>query len=124
MADFKVGDEVNYVLGDTECTGKLTAVNQDGKVTVEHGHSRSVIEYTKLMHPKIAAFKIRGLVMTTSASHPGEVGEIMATAKSASGKRFFKVRFETDQSGEWLSEDQVFINDDDIPQRNPRVTML
>jgi hypothetical protein len=124
MAEFKIGDEVNYVLGNTGCTGTLTAVHPDGKATVEHGQAKSVIEYAKLLPPKTASFRIRGLVMTTSATHSGEVGEIIATGKSASGKTFYEVRYQSDPRSEWFSEDNVLINDAEIPKRSPRVRVL
>jgi hypothetical protein len=53
-------------------------------------------------------FDIRGLVFTTSMNHAGEQAEIVALGKGPKGKLFYCVKF-TDESKEWLSEDDVFL---------------
>jgi hypothetical protein len=65
----------------------------------------------KLLAPKAPFFHIRGQVLTTSSSHPCEVGQIVGTATSKSGKTFFNICFD-DGTSEWFNEDQVFIDDE------------
>jgi hypothetical protein len=70
-----------------------------------------LVPHGKLLAPKGPFFDIRGQVLTTSASHPSEMGQIVGTATSKSGKPFFNVCF-NDGKCEWFSEDQAFIDDE------------
>lgn len=81
----------------------------DALVQSESG-LQSTVSASRLLPLKHPCFEVRGLVATASASHPGEVGEIVAMGKAASGKQAFKVAF-SDQTTEWFTDDQVFIED-------------
>ena len=130
MANFNIGDEVNYFLGRTECTGKLIEVFPNGTARVQHGDSMSDIEFVKLLRPKAPGFEVRGLVITMSATHGREAGEIIATGTGpkpidgSAAKRFFKVHFASNDSEEWFGEDQVFVADDPAKKRRPGIVAL
>jgi hypothetical protein len=113
MKDLNVGDAVCYVYNGREYAGRIISDPSIGEgVAVRNDDGLTeTIHRAKLLRPKGPFFEVRGLVQTTSASHPGEVGEIIATGKNDTGKRFFHVQFKTDPTREWISEDHLFIAD-------------
>ena len=121
MAEFTSGDEVSFRISDrhqfdgSEITGKIVADYHSNTVRVEvpGDQTHHYVSRSELLRAKGPFFDVRGQVMTMSPTHKGEVGEIVATGESASGKPFFKVRFQSDKTDEWFGEDQVFIADSD-----------
>lgn len=108
VADREGAESQVSVMGQ-QSDGSYLVVRIDGS-----GHqsgSPFLVANGKLLAPKGAFFDIRGEVLTTSSSHPGEVGQIVGTATSKSERKFFNVSF-NDGSQEWLSEDHVFIDDE------------
>lgn len=118
MPKFKPGDRANVAIRNGEVTVKIDSEEMSGYYHVGlldedgtySGRSERV-EARRLMPLRGPYFAIRGQVLTTSSSHPGEVGEIIGTGFTKSVKSFFKVRF-NDGVSEWFSEDQVFIDDE------------
>ena len=118
MADYKLGDAVSIIRGGKEITGKVAEEKADGSVvfTGEDAYSTFTVHRSKLLRPKGPFFEVRGQVLTTSATHSGVVGEIIATGAGPMrgdqpGKRFFQVLFDGDPKADWFSEDQVFLED-------------
>lgn len=115
---FKPGDRANVATRSGEVTVTINSeelngfyhvglLDEDGLFT---GRNERV-EARRLMPLRGPYFAIRGQVLTTSSSHPDEVGEIVGIGLSKSIKSFFKVQFR-DGVSEWFSEDQVFIDDE------------
>jgi hypothetical protein len=116
---FKRG-EVAFVVGQNGVEGQVNVLERqaDGSYLVvwfdSYGHQTGnpfIAANGKVLAPKGPFFDIRGQVLTSSSSHPSEIGQIVGTATSKSGKTFFNVRFD-DLKSEWFSEDQVFIDDE------------
>ncbi len=122
MAGFQVNDEVRVIINGEEVRGKINGFNGPDAVIVRTDNGTSLIERAKLLRPKGPFFEIRGQVLTTSATHPGEVGEIISTGSSKSGKLFFEVLFKNGDAA-WFDEDNVFIDDKVGPKSTP-VTQL
>ena len=123
MAEFEIGSDVSFVLSDqhpedgTEVTGKLLGDVDSKTVSVEvpGDPAHHFVLRSGLLKPKGPFFDVRGQVMTTNASHHGEIVATGTGPKrdGQSGKRFFQIRFADEPKVEWFSEDQVFIADDD-----------
>ena len=115
---FTLGDRANVLSVDGEETVVVFSEEQNGTYSVvridEDGTCidpyRKEIEASRLMRLRGPFFDIRGQVLTTSSTNPNEVGEVVSTGTSKSGKTFFKVKF-SDGKCEWFNEDQVFIED-------------
>jgi hypothetical protein len=104
----KNGQEVKVQILDQQEHGRyiVQVYDEDGQV---NGPPQQA-EPSSLLPLRGPYFDIRGLVLTTSSAHPGEIGEIVKKGSSKGGKAFYCVLF-ADGSSEWLSEDQVFIDD-------------
>jgi hypothetical protein len=104
----KNGEEVKVQIVDKQENGRFVVqlYGEDGLV---NGPPQQA-EPSSLLPLRGPYFDIRGLVLTTSSAHPGEIGEIVKKGSSKAGKAFFGVLF-ADGSSEWLGEDQVFIDD-------------
>jgi hypothetical protein len=119
MRIFKQG-ESGYVVDRDGAEARVRVISRQGEgmylvVWIDgYGHqtgSPFLAANGKVLAPKGPFFDIRGQVLTTSSSHPGEVGQIVGRATSKSGKTFFNVSFK-DGTSEWFCEDQVFIDDE------------
>ncbi len=118
MPSFKPGDFANIRLPNgEEITVKIMGEVANGYIPVGKyddgsftGRTESV-STNRLLPLRGPYFAIRGQVLTTSTAHPAEVGEIVGTGGSKSGKAFYRVQFSNGQS-EWFNEDQVFIDDE------------
>lgn len=62
----------------------------------------------ELLQLKQPGFRERGVVFTTSATHRGEQGEIVALGEGPNKQAFYRVKF-ADGHMEWFSERDVFI---------------
>jgi hypothetical protein len=104
----KNGQEVKVQIVDQQEHGRYVVqlYDEDGLV---NGPPQQA-EPSSLLPLRGPYFDIRGLVLTTSSAHPGELGEIVKKGSSKAGAAFFCVLF-ADGTSEWLSEDQVFIDD-------------
>jgi hypothetical protein len=104
----KNGQEVKVQILDQQENGRYVVqlYDEDGLV---NGPPQQA-EPSALLPLRGPYFDIRGLVLTTSPAHPGELGEIVKKGSSKAGKAFYSVLF-ADGTSEWLSEDQVFIDD-------------
>jgi hypothetical protein len=104
----KNGQEVKVQILDQQENGRyvVQVYDEDGLV---NGPPQQA-EPSSLLPLRGPYFDIRGLVLTTSSAHPSEIGEIVKKGSSKAGKTFYCVLF-ADGSSEWLSEDQVFIDD-------------
>jgi len=118
MHTFKPGDFANILRNGQEITVNIMGEVINGYCTVGRyddgmfsGRKESVLVST-LLPLRGPYFEIRGQVLTTSPFHANEVGEIVGTGTSKSGKLFFNVRF-GDGKNEWFNEDQVFIDDEE-----------
>jgi len=112
MPDFGVNDEVNVIVNGFEMKAMVLGVGQDEQtfhMLFEDGRVAGIAK-SRLLRLWGPYFDVRGQVLTRSAKHPNEVGEIVATGKSSSKKAFFRVRF-ADAIEEWFSEDEVFTED-------------
>ena len=118
VPNFKPGDRANVATSNGEVTVRVESeefsgyyhvrvIDEDGSFT---GSSERV-EARRLMRLRGPYFAIRGRVLTTSSTHPGEVGEIISMGLSKSIKTFFMVQF-ADGAFEWFNEDQVFIDNE------------
>lgn len=113
MAAFKIGDKVFFRKSDmhnddgTWKNGTVTKVYVSGDtVGVEYSYDGSE-HHVSGQDAKAMGFEVGDVLLT--ASHSGEMGWVVANGNTASGKRAFSVRFESDQTTEWFTEDQVFI---------------
>ena len=113
---FKDGDVANVRLANGEeglvrimgniNEGKYPVQSLDSKGTLA-GHAWTEKEH-ELLPIKKPGFNIRGLVFTTSASHRGEEGEIIALGEGPKNQAFYRVKF-ADGHAEWFSENDVFL---------------
>ncbi len=108
----KEGREVKVRIVDQQDNGRyvVQVYDEDGQ---PQGSTQQA-EPSSLLPLRGPYFDVRGQVLTTSAAHPQEVGEIVKTGTSKSGKAFYCVQF-ADGLSEWLSEDQVFIDNAVLP---------
>jgi hypothetical protein len=104
----KNGQEVKVQIVDRQESGRFVVqlYDEDGLV---NGPPQQA-EPSSLLPLRGPYFDIRGLVLTTSAAHPGEPGEIVKKGGNKAGGAFYSVLF-ADGTSEWLSEDRVFIDD-------------
>jgi hypothetical protein len=104
----KNGQEVKVQIVDQQENGRYVVQLYDEEGLVNGPPQQA--EPSSLLPLRGPYFDIRGLVLTTSPAHPGELGEIVKKGSSKAGKAFYSVLF-ADGTSEWLSEDQVFIDD-------------
>jgi hypothetical protein len=122
MASFQKGDFANALSKEgQEVKVKIVDQQENGRFVVqvydEHGEAQGPTqqaEPSSLLPLRGPYFEVRGQVLTTSATHPNEIGEIVKTGTSRSGKAFFWVQF-ADGTSEWFNEDKVFIDDAVLP---------
>ena len=127
MTSFRKGDFANAPAKDgREVRVRIVGQQDNGRYVVQvYDEDGRVQETTQQVEPSSLLplrgpfFEVRGLVLTISAGHSSEVGEIVKTATSKSGMAFYCVRF-ADGTSEWLNEDQVFIEDELLPARATR----
>lgn len=122
MASLQKGDFANALAKDgREVKVRIVDVNDNGRYVVQiyddedkpQGPTQQA-EPSSLLPMRGPYFDVRGQVMTTSAAHPGEIGEIVKTGSSKSGRAFYCVQF-ADGTSEWLNEDQVFLDNAVMP---------
>jgi hypothetical protein len=110
MQTFKDGEMANIRRDGKEVD--VTVLHQSGtQVYLTDGESRQyTVQVADVLPAKGPYFAVRGLILTASPRHPDEVGEIIATAYTpeTSTRVYYKVMF-SDGSTEWLSDDQIFI---------------
>lgn len=118
MPTFKSGDFANIRLPNgEEITVKIMGEVTNGLIPVGRYDDGSFsgrtenVSTDRLLPLRGPYFAVRGQVLTTSTAHPSEVGEIVGTGGSKSGKAFYRVQF-SDGLSEWFNEDQVFIDDE------------
>jgi hypothetical protein len=118
MTKFKSGDRANVLTRGGELTVKIISEELSGYYTVMlldenglHTGRTEHMEASRLMPLRGPYFDIRGQVLTTSLSHPGEVGEIVGSGSSKTRRVLYKIKF-SDGAIEWFHEDQVFIDDE------------
>jgi hypothetical protein len=118
MHTFKRGDSANLVnSAGEECEVRIQSEETNGMYSVallDDGMFTGRIQHvnaSRLRPLRGPYFDVRGLVSTTSSTHPLEGGEIIGSGTNRTGKAFYKVQFK-DGLAEWLSEDQVFIDDE------------
>lgn len=128
MATFQKGDFANAIATNgREVRVRIVDQQENGRYVVQVYDENGLVngpvqqaEPSSLLPLRGPYFEVRGLVLTTSPAHPNETGEIIKTASSKGGKAFFLVQF-ADGATEWLSEDQVFIEDPVQPLHGDRV---
>jgi hypothetical protein len=118
MAAFQKGDFANAIATNGQEV-KVQIVDQqpNGRYVVQiydedglFNGPQQQAEPSSLLPLRGPYFDIRGQVLTTSLAHPSETGEIVKKGSNKAGKAFYSILF-PDGSSEWLSEDQVFIED-------------
>lgn len=122
MAKFQKGDYANAIATNgQEVKVQIVDILENGRFVVQIYDEQGVVngplkqaEPSALLPLRGPYFEVRGLVLTTSSKHPGEIGEIVRLGTSKSGKAFYFIQF-ADGSGEWLSEDHVFIENSVLP---------
>jgi hypothetical protein len=118
MARFQKGDFANAIAKNGhEVKVQILDQQENGRYVVQIYDEDDLVngppqqaEPSSLLPLRGPYFDIRGLVLTSSPAHPDEIGEIVKKASNKAGKAFYNVQF-ADGSSEWLSEDQVFIDD-------------
>jgi hypothetical protein len=108
----KDGHEVKVRIVDQQDNGRFVVQVYDENDQPQGPTQQA--EPSSLLPLRGAYFEVRGQVLTTSATHPNEVGEIVKMGTSKSGKAFYCVQF-ADGVSEWLSDDQVFIDNAVLP---------
>jgi hypothetical protein len=127
MVKFHKGDFANAIATNgQEVKVQILDQHENGRYVVQVYDENGLVngppqqaEPSSLLPLRGPYFEVRGLVLTTSSSHPNETGEILKTASGKGGKAFFFVQF-ADGTSEWLSEDQVFIEDAVKPAQGER----
>lgn len=109
MAKFEPGQRAVAVVNGEEVPGEIVGL-VDGQYAVRLDDGQVlVLRPESVLRVKGPFFGIRGLVYTTSPTHPDEQGEIIALGRGPNNKNFCRLRF-GDGASEWLSEDNVLIS--------------
>jgi hypothetical protein len=116
MARFKYDDRANVMVNGQELEVVVVSVNEERdlggnkKVVyyVNGGGQQFPVREARMLPLRGPYFDVRGLVLTISAKHPNEIGEIVSTGHSPAKTRYFKVKFQNGDI-EWFNENEVFI---------------
>jgi len=115
MSKFKVGDDVCFPgVEQNAVTGVITKI-EGSKATVKTPTGKEELAYLHaLLRPKESSFDLHCEILTTSALHVNELGQIVAFGTTANGLRLYKVLF-SDGQAEWFGPAQIFIEDKEEP---------